>query len=141
MIFSCFYAAKHLRLPYLSAYLDSIGTSFRHGANFATGGARIRRFNTSFFVTGESPFSLDIQIVQFDQFKARTSNLYNHGNIKYHLKRNCFSAIFVSFIFFVGNMQPRNTPTEEISQGLRTSQRLFIHLTLGRMILPLAFKQ
>lgn len=81
MIFSCFYAAKHLRLPYLSAYLDSIGTSFRHGANFATGGARIRRFNTSFFVTGESPFSLDIQIVQFDQFKARTINLYNHGNI------------------------------------------------------------
>ncbi|XP_059452050.1 GDSL esterase/lipase At5g14450-like [Corylus avellana] len=81
------FIAKHLRLPYLSAYLDSIGTSYRHGANFATGGARIRRFNTSFFVTGESPFSLDIQIVQFDQFKSRTSNLYKHAK-KHSSRRN-----------------------------------------------------
>ena len=77
-----FYAAKRLRLPYLSAYLDSIGASFRHGANFATGGSTIRQLNESFFLTGASPFSLDIQIVQFDQFKTRTSKLYNKGKTK-----------------------------------------------------------
>ncbi|KAL0331915.1 UNVERIFIED_CONTAM: GDSL esterase/lipase [Sesamum calycinum] len=71
------FIAEHLGLPYLSSYLDSIGTNFRHGANFATGGSTIRRQNESIFENGISPFSLDIQTMQFDQFKARTSELYH----------------------------------------------------------------
>lgn len=63
-------AAENLKLPYLSAYLDSIGTNFRHGANFATGGSSIRP-------GGYSPFHLAIQITQFIQFKSRTVALYN----------------------------------------------------------------
>ncbi|XP_043691995.1 GDSL esterase/lipase At5g14450-like isoform X2 [Telopea speciosissima] len=59
------FIAEELGLPYLSAYLDSIGTSFRKGANFAAGGASIRQ-------GGYSPFHLDIQISQFQQFKARS---------------------------------------------------------------------
>ncbi|KAL6135836.1 hypothetical protein ACLB2K_068061 [Fragaria x ananassa] len=35
--------AEHLRLTYVPAYLNSLGTSFRYGANFATGGSPIRR--------------------------------------------------------------------------------------------------
>ncbi|KAK2994069.1 hypothetical protein RJ640_024333 [Escallonia rubra] len=62
-------AAEDLALPYLSAYLDSIGTNFRHGANFATGGSSI-------LPGGYSPFHLDLQISQFIQFKGRTSALY-----------------------------------------------------------------
>ncbi|CAM8962475.1 unnamed protein product [Rhodiola kirilowii] len=31
------FIAEELKLPHLDAYLDSLGTSFRHGANFATG--------------------------------------------------------------------------------------------------------
>ncbi|KAG5527148.1 hypothetical protein RHGRI_028160 [Rhododendron griersonianum] len=73
------FIAEHLRLPYLSAYLNSIGTNFRHGANFATGGSTIRRQNETIFDYGISPFSLDIQIVHFDQFKSRTGDLYNRG--------------------------------------------------------------
>lgn len=73
------FAAEHLRLPYLSAYLNSIGTNFRHGANFATGGSTIRRQNETIFEYGISPFSLDIQIVHFNQFKSRTGDLYNQG--------------------------------------------------------------
>ena len=65
-----FNAAKELKLPYLSAYLDSLGTNFRHGANFATGGSSIRP-------GGYSPFHLGIQISQFIQFKSRTTALYN----------------------------------------------------------------
>lgn len=74
------FIAEHLRLPYLSAYLNSIGTNFRHGANFATGGSTIRRQNETIFEYGISPFFLDIQILQFDQFKSRTAELYNQGN-------------------------------------------------------------
>ncbi|XP_057983249.1 GDSL esterase/lipase At3g27950 [Malania oleifera] len=65
------FIAEDLGLPYLSAYLDSIGANFRHGANFATGGSSIRP-------GGYSPFHLGIQISQFVQYKSRTTALYNH---------------------------------------------------------------
>ncbi|XP_038715345.1 GDSL esterase/lipase At3g27950-like [Tripterygium wilfordii] len=64
------FIAEKLQLPYLSPYLDSIGTNFRHGANFATGGSSIRP-------GGYSPFHLGIQISQFMQFKTRTTTLYS----------------------------------------------------------------
>ncbi|KAH7577283.1 hypothetical protein ACOSP7_001867 [Xanthoceras sorbifolium] len=73
------FVAERLKLPYLSAYLNSLGANFRHGANFATGGSTIRRQNETIFQYGISPFSLDMQIVQFDQFKARTEVLYNEA--------------------------------------------------------------
>ncbi|WCJ30099.1 GDSL-like Lipase/Acylhydrolase superfamily protein [Euphorbia peplus] len=70
------FTAEKFKLPYLSAYLNSIGTNYRHGANFATGGSTIRRQNETIFEYGISPFSLDMQIVQFLQFKSRTGDLY-----------------------------------------------------------------
>lgn len=69
-------------MPYLSAYLNSLGTNYKHGANFATGGSTIRRQNETIFEYGISPFSLDIQIVQFNQFKTRTKLLYQEGKLK-----------------------------------------------------------
>ncbi|KVI02505.1 Lipase, GDSL [Cynara cardunculus var. scolymus] len=66
------FVAEKLGLSYLSAYLDSIKADYTHGANFATGGATIRRVNESWFVNDVSPFSLDIQVEQFNQFKDRT---------------------------------------------------------------------
>ncbi|KAK7395810.1 hypothetical protein VNO78_16380 [Psophocarpus tetragonolobus] len=73
------FIAEKLNLPYLSAYLNSLGTNYRHGANFATGGSTIRKQNETIFQYGISPFSLDIQIVQFNQFKARTKQLYEEA--------------------------------------------------------------
>ncbi|XWS44105.1 hypothetical protein CRYUN_Cryun15aG0016200 [Craigia yunnanensis] len=71
--------AEKVKLPYLHAYLNSLGANFRHGANFATGGSTIRRQNETIFQYGISPFALDMQIVQFDQFKARTIEMYNQA--------------------------------------------------------------
>ncbi|XP_076956435.1 GDSL esterase/lipase At5g14450-like [Bidens hawaiensis] len=73
------FIAEKLGLPYLSAYLDSIKANYTHGANFATGGATIRRVNESWFTNDVSPFSLDIQVEQFNQFKDRTTYLYNQA--------------------------------------------------------------
>ncbi|XP_077227339.1 GDSL esterase/lipase At5g14450-like isoform X2 [Tasmannia lanceolata] len=73
------FIAEKLMLPYLNAYLDSIGTSFHQGANFATAGSTIRPQNTSLFWGGFSPFSLNVQLRQFLQFKTRTNELYNEG--------------------------------------------------------------
>ncbi|KAL5582567.1 hypothetical protein UlMin_015009 [Ulmus minor] len=64
------FIAEKLKLPYLSPYLDSLGTNFKHGANFATGGSSIRP-------GGYSPFHLGIQIFQFLRFKSSTTALYN----------------------------------------------------------------
>ncbi|KAJ7974677.1 GDSL esterase/lipase [Quillaja saponaria] len=73
------FIAEHLNLPYLSAYLNSLGTNYRHGANFATGGSTIRRQNETIYEYGISPFSLDMQIIQFDQFKARSYDIYKQA--------------------------------------------------------------
>ncbi|KAL8097714.1 GDSL esterase/lipase At5g14450-like [Apium graveolens] len=73
------FIADRLGLPYLSAYLNSINANFKYGANFATGGATIRRQNESWFQNGVSPFSLDVQVEQFDQFKSRTTYFYNQA--------------------------------------------------------------
>lgn len=78
------YAAKHLGLQYLSAYMDSIGTSYEHGANFGAASSTIRRQNRSFF-DGGSPFSLEIQVAQFIQFKTRTAKLYSQGSSSFPL--------------------------------------------------------
>lgn len=75
------FVAEKLSLPYLSAYLDSIGTNFRHGANFATGGSTIQPVDTKIFGAGFSPISLQIQLLQFKQFKARTEELFKEGQV------------------------------------------------------------
>ncbi|KVI09175.1 Lipase, GDSL [Cynara cardunculus var. scolymus] len=74
------FLAEYIGLPYVSAYLDTINTDYRHGANFATGGSTIRRQNETIFKGGISPFSLDIQTVQFTQFKARIIDLWSSGH-------------------------------------------------------------
>ncbi|KAL6994340.1 hypothetical protein U1Q18_012446 [Sarracenia purpurea var. burkii] len=62
-------AAENLGLPYLNGSLDSIGTNFRHGANFAVDGAKI----SPVVVQGASiPIHLDVQVSQFLQFKSRS---------------------------------------------------------------------
>ncbi|GKV23013.1 hypothetical protein SLEP1_g32803 [Rubroshorea leprosula] len=84
------FAAEKLKLPYLNAYLDSIGTNFRHGANFAIGGSTIQPLDTRVFNQGFNPISLDIQILQFEQLRERTNELYKEGvnsNIRSELPR------------------------------------------------------
>ncbi|KAG5041904.1 hypothetical protein JHK87_005819 [Glycine soja] len=67
------FLAKKLGLPYLSAFLDSVGSNYSHGANFATAGSTIRPQNTTLHQTGGfSPFSLDVQFNQFSDFQRRT---------------------------------------------------------------------
>ncbi|XP_027102022.1 GDSL esterase/lipase At5g14450 [Coffea arabica] len=75
------FIADHLGLPFLSPYLDSVGSNFQHGANFATGGATIRRQNESWFETGVSPFPLDIQVEHYTQFKERSAYFYSQDKV------------------------------------------------------------
>jgi len=72
------HVAKHLGMPFLSAYIKSIGTSYRHGANFAAGSSTVMRQNKTYF-DGGTPFTLEIQVEQFNQFKSRTGKFFTQG--------------------------------------------------------------
>ncbi|BAU01270.1 hypothetical protein VIGAN_11047200 [Vigna angularis var. angularis] len=47
---------EELKMPYLSAYLDSIGSNFSYGANFGAGGSSIQK-------TGFGPINFGLQIL------------------------------------------------------------------------------
>ncbi|XP_038692569.1 alpha-L-fucosidase 3-like [Tripterygium wilfordii] len=75
------FIAEALGLPYLSAFLDSIGTNFVHGANFATAGSTIRPQNTTLRQSGFSPISLNVQFYEFNDFHRRSQIVRNRGRI------------------------------------------------------------
>ncbi|VAH71012.1 unnamed protein product [Triticum turgidum subsp. durum] len=72
------FMAESLGLRYLSAYLDSLGSNFTQGANFASAAGTIRRVNGSLWTSGYSPISLDVQISQLQQFINRSRFVYNN---------------------------------------------------------------
>lgn len=69
-------AVDAMDMPFLNAYLDSIGTpSFHKGCNFAAAGSTIHPPT----VHSVSPFSLGVQVAQFIRFKARVLDLLAKG--------------------------------------------------------------
>ncbi|KAI3444458.1 hypothetical protein Pfo_001123 [Paulownia fortunei] len=73
------FLAQALGLPFLSPYLQSIGSDYRHGVNFATLASTALQPNTSLFVNGVSPFYLTVQINQLKQFKAKVEEFKSQG--------------------------------------------------------------
>ncbi|KAM7484170.1 hypothetical protein LguiA_000179 [Lonicera macranthoides] len=81
------FIAEKLGLSYLSAYLDSIETNFRHGANFAASGSTIQSADAKMLKGRFNPICLKVQLMQFEQFKERTAELYNQAKNS-HIKRD-----------------------------------------------------
>ncbi|XP_027095716.2 GDSL esterase/lipase At3g26430 [Coffea arabica] len=75
------FIAESLGLRYLSAYLDSVGSNFSHGANFATAGSTIRPQNTTIFQSGYSPISLGVQFTQYSDFHTRSQIVRKQGGV------------------------------------------------------------
>ncbi|KAL7002429.1 hypothetical protein U1Q18_003582 [Sarracenia purpurea var. burkii] len=73
------FIAQALGLPFLSPYLQSIGSDYRHGVNFATLASTVLLPNTSLFVTGISPFPLAIQLNQMEHFKVTVDEIHSKG--------------------------------------------------------------
>ncbi|GLT69539.1 hypothetical protein SLA2020_416830 [Shorea laevis] len=83
------FIAKSVGLPYLSAYLDSLGANFKHGANFATYASTIRL--PAIIIPaggGFSPFYLDVQFEQFLQFKARSQLIRQKHDLCFSCRGN-----------------------------------------------------
>lgn len=75
------FMANKVGLPYLSAFLDSLGSNFTHGANFAYSASPITPQTRGLPQGGFSPFYLDVQHRQFMQFKDRSQFLRKHGDV------------------------------------------------------------
>ncbi|KAL9248068.1 hypothetical protein vseg_021430 [Gypsophila vaccaria] len=73
------FIAEKLNLPHLSAYLDAIESNFRHGANFAACGTTIVPVAGMLYGHGATPIPLNLQVLQFQQFKERVLELYKQG--------------------------------------------------------------
>lgn len=93
------FIAESLGLPYLNAYLNSMGTNFSHGANFATAGSTTRPQNTTRSQSGASPISLDVQAVQFSNFLQRSQIIRKKGGFFKTLlpKKDYFSKALYTF--------------------------------------------
>ncbi|ONI34762.1 hypothetical protein PRUPE_1G497300 [Prunus persica] len=94
------FLAKSLGHPFLSAYLDSIGTNFSHGANFATASSTIRLPDPIIPAPGGfSPFTLNIQCSQFLQLKSRSQLIRHRGGIFASLmpKKKYFAKALYTF--------------------------------------------
>ncbi|XP_021806580.1 esterase-like [Prunus avium] len=93
------FLAKSLGHPYLSAYLDSLGTNFSCGANFATAASTIRLPDPIIPAGGFSPFYLNIQYMQFMQLKSRSQHIRHRGGIFASLmpKEEYFSKALYTF--------------------------------------------
>ncbi|KAL5718844.1 hypothetical protein ACHQM5_011706 [Ranunculus cassubicifolius] len=70
------FLAQAMGIPFLSPYLQSIGSNYKHGANFATAASTVLQPSTSLFVSGVSPFYLNVQLNQMKLLKAKV----DHGS-------------------------------------------------------------
>ncbi|XP_017616909.1 alpha-L-fucosidase 3-like [Gossypium arboreum] len=93
------FLAESLGLAYLSAFLDSLGTNFTHGANFATAGSTIRPQNTTLHQSGFSPISLNVQFYEFHDFHVRSQIVRKRGGVYETIlpKEEDFSSALYTF--------------------------------------------
>ncbi|KAG9449523.1 hypothetical protein H6P81_009488 [Aristolochia fimbriata] len=80
------FLAEKLGLPYLNPYSESAGNNYRHGVNFAAGGATVRPQGS------DNPPSLNVQVGQFTEFKRKGSSHY--GQDKYPQQDDFSNALY-----------------------------------------------
>ncbi|CAO2828869.1 unnamed protein product [Amaranthus hypochondriacus] len=92
------FIAEKVGLPYLSAYLDALQANFQHGTNFAASGTTIQHVDGKLYESGYNPLSLDVQLLQFEQLKERTNELYAQASFKDRMpRREDFSQALYTF--------------------------------------------
>lgn len=84
------FAGQSINTSLLNAYLDSLGSTFSNGANFAVAGsATLPKYEA---------FSLNIQVLQFLHFKTRSAELAAAGYLS-HYKSLISQLLKLSMVF------------------------------------------
>ncbi|XP_057821692.1 GDSL esterase/lipase At4g01130 isoform X1 [Cryptomeria japonica] len=116
------FIAQAFGLPFLSPYLQSLGSDFRHGANYASDAGTVLQPNTSLYVTGISPFYLAVQFNQMKDFKVRALDLLSKGK---HFDYLPTTDVFSKALYFL-----------DIGQNDFTSQLGWIGIEGVKKFLP-----
>lgn len=116
------FIAQAFGLPFLSPYLQSLGSDFRHGANYASDAGTVLKPNTSLYVTGISPFYLGVQYKEMKDFKVRVLDLLSKGK---HLDYLPTPEVFSKALYFL-----------DIGQNDFTSQLGWIGIEGVKKFLP-----
>lgn len=105
------FAAQNLNTSLLSPYLDSLGSTFSNGANFAiAGSATLPKY---------VPFALNIQVMQFKHFKDRSAELAATGDFLHFLSKiNYFSCDRIKVSW------------STVSQGWKEVAALMLHASI-----------
>ncbi|XP_076884775.1 GDSL esterase/lipase At3g26430-like [Bidens hawaiensis] len=96
------FIAEDLDIPHLSPFLDSTGTNFSHGANYATIGSTIRRQNTTIFQSGYSPISLDVQYAEFNNFLTKFQIIRQKGDVFKNMFPAEYTFSSALYVFDIG---------------------------------------
>ena len=121
---------KALGLPFLSPYLKSIGSDFRHGANFSSSASTVLQPTTSLDIGGISPFHLSIKFRQLHQFKARVSEFHQQGKSN---QNSCYKlayglcCILQNICVLCANSHSNNTTQEERCPKFAPQERIYLH--------------
>ncbi|KAK3443217.1 hypothetical protein EUGRSUZ_B03276 [Eucalyptus grandis] len=107
------FIAEDLRLPHLSAYLDSVGSNFSHGANFAVAGSSIRPQTT--IQGGYIPISLNVQLVEFSDFLLR-SRIFRSGCV--------FSRLLPQEEYFSRALYTFEIGQNDLTSGLKQNRTI-----------------
>ncbi|XP_020590603.1 GDSL esterase/lipase LIP-4 [Phalaenopsis equestris] len=81
------FLCESLNSSYLCPYLESLGSDFTNGANFAVAGSATQPRN--------QPFSLLIQVLQFFRFKSRSLELVAQGSTNLVNEEGFKKAIYI----------------------------------------------
>ncbi|KAJ7959355.1 GDSL esterase/lipase [Quillaja saponaria] len=119
------FIANSLHLPYISAYLDSLGTNFTQGANFATAASTVRLPHSIIpeAADGYSPVYLSVQYLQFQQFLSRSQAVRKRGGAHANLlpKREIFGKALYTFDIGQNDLGARffgNKTIEEVNASV-----------------------
>ncbi|KAG8076784.1 hypothetical protein GUJ93_ZPchr0006g44982 [Zizania palustris] len=118
------FLVQAMGLPLLSPYLQSVGSDYRHGANFATLASTALQPNTSLFVTGTSPFFLGVQLNQLKHLRSKvlTSNGKNGRLPAPDVLRNSLYTIDIGQNDLTSNLGSQNIETVKQSLPSVVSQ-------------------
>ncbi|KAL8111517.1 GDSL esterase/lipase At4g01130-like [Apium graveolens] len=94
------FLAQAIGVPFLSPYLQSIGSDYKHGANFATLASTVLQPNTSLFVSGLSPFYLAIQLNQLKQLNLLAQQPHSHRGATKLPHHSVFKKSL--YVFYIG---------------------------------------
>lgn len=120
------FAGQNVSTNFLRPYMESLGSTFSNGANFAVvGSSTLPRY---------VPFALNVQIMQFLHFKARSLELVTAGKLFFFFCWSSSSTGILSLLVSLSNWFWKNWYCNKWSINKVTIKNLMVHMDCTKHI-------